>query len=86
MEMLFIALILAVFGAVNIACFIFGAKVGQTVIREEKIEVPQIKSPMQLFTEKKELKAAKEEEQKMEILLQNIENYNGTAAGQKDLR
>ncbi len=86
MEILFIALFLAVSGIVNIACFVIGAKVGQTVAYEEKIELPQIKSPMQLIAEEKEKKVAKEEEQKMEILLQNIENYNGTAAGQKDFR
>lgn len=85
METLFISLILAVSGAVNIACFVFGAKVGQSVAHEEKIEMPQIKSPMQLIVEKRKKKAANKEERKIETLLQNIENYNGTAAGQKDL-
>ena len=35
-------LLLAVMGAVNIACFIIGAKVGQTVSKGEDIKTPTI--------------------------------------------
>ena len=77
-------LLLLVMGAVNIACFMIGAKVGQKVAKGEAIELPTV-NPMELVQEHREKKAAQEERDKVETILQNIERYDGTAYGQEDV-
>ncbi len=78
------AVILLISGAINLLCFIFGAKVGQAVNKGESIDLP-IKSPATIIQERREKKAAKEEQNKLDIILSNIEAYNGTAQGQEDV-
>ena len=78
-------LLVAVVGIMNLACFFLGAKVGQTVSEGEKIEVPEVKGPMQLYREHREQREAEEEADRLDKILQNIENYDGTDAGQQDI-
>ena len=58
MEILFFALALLVAGGINIACFLFGAKVGQTVAAGKPVELPHpvkaIKEAAQERTVRKE--------------------------------
>jgi hypothetical protein len=77
-------LLLLVMGAVNIACFLIGAKTGQTVTKGEEIKLPTI-NPMELVQEHREKRAAQEERDKVETILRNIESYDGTAYGQEDV-
>ena len=77
-------LLLLVMGAVNIACFMIGAKVGQTAAKGEDIKLPTV-NPMELVQEHREKRAAQEERDKVETILRNIENYDGTAYGQEDV-
>ena len=77
-------LLLLVMGAVNIACFMIGAKVGQKVTKGEAIELPTV-NPMELVREHQEKRAAQEERDKLETILRNIESYDGTAYGQEDV-
>lgn len=70
--------------ALNMACFFIGAKIGQKVDKGEEIEVPTI-NPMENYRKYQESKAEKEEQRRMTILMENIENYNGTGMGQKDI-
>ena len=77
-------LLLLVMGAVNITCFLIGARVGQKVTKGEDIELPTV-NPMELVQEQREKRAAQEERNKLETILQNIESYDGTAYGQKDV-
>lgn len=78
-------LLIAVVGTLNIACFFIGAKVGQTVAKGKEIETPAIKSPMQLYQEHQDKKEADKEKQKLDVIMQNIERYDGTANGQEDV-
>ena len=50
-------LTLAVFGAVNIFCFLIGAKVGQAVSKGEKVEMPSV-NPMKLYKQHEAKKEA----------------------------
>lgn len=84
MKILWIILILAVSGTLNIVCFFIGAKVGQTVVKGEPIKTPEI-NPMKVIAEQREQKAIKEEQNRTNTILENIENYNGTEYGQKDV-
>lgn len=84
MEFLWIILILAVSGTLNIVCFFIGAKVGQTIVQGEPIKTPEI-NPMKVIAEQREQKAIEEEQNRTNTILENIENYNGTEYGQKDV-
>ncbi len=72
-------------GLMNVLCFFIGAKVGQTVKEGKDIEVPTIKSPMTMIHEYQDKKEAEKEKNKVDIILQNIERYDGTANGQEDV-
>lgn len=82
-----IVLILAV-GALNIACFLIGAKVGQRVAKGEKIELPSanpVKAVREHNEKKRAEKEAEREQERINTILHNIENYDGTERGQKDV-
>lgn len=70
--------------AACLACFVVGAKVGQTVAKGETIELPEV-NPMKVFQVHREKKKADAEQKRLEIVMQNIENYDGTPDNQKDV-
>jgi hypothetical protein len=78
-----IVLVVAV-GAMCIACFMVGAKVGQTVSKGEDIQTPTV-NPLKAYREHEQRKAAREEQDRMETILRNIEAYDGTADRQEDV-
>ena len=71
-------------GALCIVCFLIGAKVGQKVIRGESIEFPSA-DPMEIFRKHEAKKEAQAEQDKIDTILRNIENYDGTGKGQEDV-
>ena len=74
-------------GTLCIVCFFIGVKAG----KREEIKAPEVKDlnpvkKVQEFQEKRELeKEAELERKKIETILENLDNYNGTAEGQKDV-
>ena len=77
-----IVLLIAVVGALILAAFFIGAKIGQTVAKGERIEAP---NPIKAVSEIKEKKEAQKEKDRMDVIWDNIENYNGTSIGQRDV-
>ena len=77
-------LILTVSGLINIVCFIIGAKVGQTVNKGEKVELPTL-NPLRAARENQARKAAEIKQDKLDTILRNIERYDGTSKGQEDV-
>ena len=77
-------LLLAVMGAVNIACFINGAKVGQTVSKGEDIKTQTI-HPREAARNREEKKLAQMEQNRIDTIMRNIERYDGTTKGQEDV-
>lgn len=77
-----ILIILAV-GTLSIACFLIGVKVG----RHEPVEVPDVSrlNPVTIYREHKAKSEAQEEADKVAKILENIERYDGTGEGQKDI-
>lgn len=71
-------------GALNIVCFFIGAKVGQKVSKGEPIEAPNL-NPLKAIREHEDKKEAEREADRIETILQNINSYDGTARGQKDV-
>ena len=69
---------------VCMACFLMGAKVGQAVSKGEKIETPTV-NPLKAYREHEAKKAALAEQDKVAVIMSNIEDYNGTSDGQKDV-
>ena len=77
-------LLMAVMAASNIVCFIIGAKVGQTVSNGEKVETPTV-NPLKAYREHQERKEAQQEQNVIEAMLYNIDVYDGTGNGQRDV-
>ena len=77
-------LIILVSGTLNAVCFFIGARIGQKVSKGETIETPTL-NPMKAIREREERKEADKESERLEIILQNIENYDGSPNGQRDV-
>ena len=71
-------------GALCVACFFVGARVGQKVSKGEDIKLPKI-DPMQPIRERQERKAAEREQERFDAILRNIDSYDGTEQGQEDI-
>ena len=80
-----IVLLLAIASFSNIACFVIGAKVGQKVVKDEPIETPTV-NPFKAYREMKEKQEAEEAKNRIDTILRNIDNYDGTGDGQEDVR
>jgi hypothetical protein len=78
-------LIMAVVGTLNVVCFFVGAKVGQTVVKGKEIETPKIPSPITAYKAHREAKEAEAEKNRLDVILANIERYDGTGNGQEDV-
>ena len=71
-------------GALCVACFFVGARVGQKVSKGEDIKLPDI-DPMKPIRERQERKAAEREQERFDAILRNIDSYDGTEQGQEDI-
>ncbi len=82
MEMLLIAVV----GALNIACFFVGFKFGErtTKSESEKPKAPTL-NPIKAMREHNDKKLAEKEQARIDTIMRNIENYDGTANGQEDV-
>ncbi len=76
-----ILLVLAV-GGINLLSFYLGSKLCRN--EELDIRLPNI-NPIKKHKEYKEKKEVKREQEKMDVIMQNIDNYDGTSNGQKDV-
>ena len=71
-------------GIMNILCFFIGAKVGQKVIKGEELEIPKIE-PIKAIREHNEKQEILKLQEKERIISENIDKYDGTSLGQKDI-
>lgn len=84
METIALVIALVTVSALNIVCFFVGAKVGQTVSKGEDITMPSV-NPLKAIREHNARKEADMEQNRIETILSNIDRYDGTARGQKDV-
>lgn len=79
-------ILVIVTGCMCIWSFMFGAKVGQAVRKGEEITLP---NPIEAAKEHKAKKEAQEEaereQNRIDAILRNIDNYDGTGYGQEDV-
>ncbi len=78
------AIIVLATAFVCVCCFIIGAKVAQTIGKGEDIEMPTV-SPFKAHREREARKEAQMAQERVDTILHNIDNYDGTAQGQKDV-
>ena len=83
MEFLVIAIFLLMTAA-NVVCFVIGAKVGQSVSKSETIEIPRM-NPLEAIREHAAEKQSNREQERMATIVENMENYDGTSYGQKEV-
>ena len=80
------ALAIAVMGLAMIASFITGAKVGQAVQKGKDIEVEfPTASPIEMIKTHWAKKDAQKEQDRLDTIMKNIESYDGTSFGQRDI-
>ena len=84
MEILYLILLIFSIGALNVACFFIGAKVGQKVVKGEPIELPKV-DPMKPIRDHRERQKAEAEQEYYDAIMSNIDNYDGSGLGQKDV-
>ena len=78
------ALLLLVMGMTNIVCFMIGAKVGQAVVKGEEVQMPNL-NPMEALRQHEARKEAQAEKDRVDTILRNIDNYDGTSYRQEDV-
>lgn len=78
-------LILLTFVLSNMMCFIVGARVGQKVVKGEEVQMPTV-NPMEAYREHQARKEAEVEKNRIDTILRNIDNYNGTPDRQEEVR
>ena len=78
------ALLLLVMGAANIACLLIGVKIGQTVAKGEEVKLPAVK-PVEAVVKLTPQQEAEEEKNKLDIIMRNVDKYDGTEQGQEDV-
>lgn len=71
-------------GALCIGCFLIGAKVGQTVSKGETLELPSV-NPFEVHRKNEARREAQREQDRVDTILRNIENYDGTGNNQQDV-
>lgn len=69
-------------GFVCAVCFLLGAKVGQAVSKGEKVELP---NPVKAVEDHRAKKEAEMEQNRIDIIMRNIESYDGTPYGQEEV-
>ena len=88
MELIIILAMIFVFmlatGGITIIAFLVGARTAQKADKGEEIELPNI-NPMQAYREHREKVEASKEQERFNIMMENINNYSGDGLGQKDI-
>lgn len=82
MDVFIILGFLVLVGIQNLICMIIGLKVGLALSKGESISLP---NPIKAYKEHTAKKEAEAELDKIETILRNIENYDGTGFGQMDV-
>ena len=78
----------SIFGLIIMASYTLGLRNGQKLAKKEEITMPDV-NPVSIVNkqiEKHEIKhEIKKEQELLNIMMDNIDNYDGTGAGQKEL-
>lgn len=76
--------ICTIFGVFLILSFVIGARVGQKIVKGEEVKV-EMPNPIKAIEKRLETKAIEKEADKLSVMMENIDNYDGTDLGQKEI-
>lgn len=79
--MLLSNIVLVIMPFFSVWCFYAGYKLG----KKEQIPVPKVESPKVKAEKRKKTKEQEEQLRRTNILMRNLENYNGSSEGQQKL-
>lgn len=74
----------SIFGLIIIAAYTLGLRNGQKLMKKEEIKVPTV-NPVKAIEDIKEIKKNKKEKTAYDIMMSNIDNYDGSSLGQQDI-
>lgn len=77
-------LLIALISTLNMVCYFIWFKIGQAVVKGEKVVLPTI-TPKITKQSKQSKKTARIEQEQYDAIMQNIDNYDGTGLGQIDV-
>ena len=76
--------LLFLFGAFIILSYTLGLKNGQKLKNDEEIKIPEI-NPVKIVRNEIETFEQKKKQDAYDTMMANIDNYDGTGLGQKDI-
>ena len=79
-----VILFCCIFGLFILASYTLGLRNGQKLAKREEITMPDI-NPVNVINKQIEIKEQKKEQDLFDIMMSNIDNYDGTGIGQKDI-
>ena len=90
LAIILVILVILISCIANVLCFYIGAKIGQKIVNKEELKYEDIKpditlDPRKRHQQKEEEQKQREELEKLDIIMQNIENYDGTDYKQQDV-
>ncbi len=74
----------SIFGLIIIASYTLGLRNGQKLAKRQEITVPNV-NPVKVIKEIKETKENERERMAYDIMMSNIDNYDGTGYGQLNI-
>lgn len=78
-------LLFVTMAVLNVMCVLVGVRIGQKVERHELIELPKIPNPVEVVSGIREERIGRAEREKLEAVMSNIDAYDGTSLGQRDI-
>ena len=78
-------LLCTIFGVFILLSFVIGVRIGQKVNNDEPIRLNPVRAIDEYKEEKEVKRQIKEAESKLNVMLDNIDTYDGTGLGQKDI-
>ena len=82
MEFWLVVIMLLLVMMQNTFCIVIGIKIGLALSKGERVELP---SPVKAYKEHKANKEAQKEIDRVSVIMQNVENYNGTGFHQEEV-
>lgn len=73
-----------IFGVFILVAYSLGLKNGQRLSKNEEVVMPNV-NPIKVINEEIEKHEEKKKQQAYEIMMSNIDNYDGTGLGQQDI-
>ena len=77
-------LISILISTINLLCFYFSIRIEQKAAKKEEIKIEGL-NPVKVIDTINQSKEDKKEQERMRIIAENIDNYDGTGLGQQDI-